>query len=1221
MKKLQLHNKLTRAQLSSNNRGRNSRASTRLRRSLPRIHLLLYYSFFFSFGLLAAGVLSFFHGVLLFVQLALQTLLLVLKVLSYVHTFQKNLRRFTHNTLRRLCLVAYRWQVPCFVRIPHRSCTSKLVKRLAFTAKLSVDLSSAIIIDTGCTQHMFRSRELFITYRNLRPDEKIIISGIGETCLHATGKGDVCLRLTVLGIERELTLTNVLYVPDLQANLVSGSQLIDNRVYLHLSDLGCDFLYNSELIAHAFRKSGLFFLHTWTDHQEGLTAFAIDYQTSHISYSSSRNPAERLWHERLGHISPQNLRKLQRMSKGIDLTHSPDLYDCTCEACLRGRMHDVSHRDSLVKHDTKPHEVIFSDIKGPMKVTGYDGSRYFVTFQDAVNKTSEVYLMKYKAEVPFYFRQYRAKVERRGGLILRLHSDGGGEYLGHAFQLELANEGVQFSYSTPESQQQNGASERLNRTLHDRAFTFMNNCSLPENFWPEAVKHANFIRNILPVESSKTQTPYEMEHGEAFDYSWIRTFGCDVWYRAGSQKKFGSYVDEKARPGNLVGFEGKHVIRVRDKETGRLVRASAVHFQETVSTVPGSNKRRIQERHVEYDSDTPDIDAWFEGEEAPPDRATQRKHHREEKQLLKRARNAKRLATDKTSTRKSKRLTATNGPQLPLRYRDSVDIREDWSDAAFSALAHFSTPSFKHLYAMLSRSPVAEPYEPRSWKQSTLNVDSDKWYSASKDEIGSLESNNTWTLVDRPPNRKILAARWVFKHKRNSRGKIIRYKARWVVKGYGQQAGVDFNETFASVVKPMSYKALFAIAAAQDLEIEQMDVKTAFLYGSVEEEIYVNQPEGFDDGTGRVCRLNKALYGLKQSPRVWYQTLSDFLKDAGFKPLNSDSSVFAKGSMYIAVYVDDLLIVGPDMIEIEMVKARLSERFSMTDLGPVAYYLGMKVTRDRQLRKLRLSQFSYLEEAIRDAGLWNCSPHLTPMGTSRLQPAAADYQADSAFTTRYQSLVGTLMYAMLGTRPDIAFAVSLVSRFASNPDKSHMQAVLRILSYLRGTLDLELVFQGEIQALRGFTDSSWADDLESRRSTSGFVFNIGSGAISWSSKRQPTVALSTCEAEYMAQTVAAKEAIWLRQLLQELPPTDESPYATIIYADNQGAIALARDPKFHARTKHIALRHHFIREKIADGDIELEYVQTSRQMADGFTKALPKDAFYAFRDALGLEKY
>lgn len=370
MQKIQLHSKLTRAQLHLNNRGRNFRISDHIRRSLPQIYPLLYYLLIVPFGLFAAGVLFFFHSLLLLVQLALQPLLLAWKLLAYVHNLQKNLRYPTRNLLRRLCLIAYRWRVPCIIRIPPRSCASKLARRLCFMAKLSIDLSSAIIIDTGCTQHMFRSRELFITYRDLRADENIIISGIGGTCLQSIGKGDVCLRLTVLGIERELILTNVLYVPDLQANLLSGSQLIDNRVHLHLSDLGCDFLYNSELIAHAFRKSGLFFLHTWTDHQEGLTAFAVDYQISHISYGSSQNPAERLWHERLGHISPQNLRKLQRMSKGIDLTHSPDLHDCTCEACLRGRMHDVTHRDSLVKHNTKPHEVIFSDVKGPMKVTG-----------------------------------------------------------------------------------------------------------------------------------------------------------------------------------------------------------------------------------------------------------------------------------------------------------------------------------------------------------------------------------------------------------------------------------------------------------------------------------------------------------------------------------------------------------------------------------------------------------------------------------------------------------------------------------------------------------------------------------------------------------------------------------------------------------------------------------------------------------------------------------
>jgi hypothetical protein len=417
----------------------------------------------------------------------------------------------------------------------------------------------------------------------------------------------------------------------------------------------------------------------------------------------------------------------------------------------------------------------------------------------------------------------------------------------------------------------------------------------------------------------------------------------------------------------------------------------------------------------------------------------------------------------------------------------------------------------------------------------------------------------------------------------------------------------------------MSYKALFAIAAALDLEIEQMDVKTAFLYGSVDEEIFVEQPHGLNDNTGRVCRLNKALYGLKQSPRIWYKTLAQFLQDNGFSFLDSDHSVFVKGSTYIAVYVDDLLIIGPDRTELQCLKTRLSTRFQMTDLGPIAFYLGMTVTRDRKNRILRLGQKSYLEEGIRNIGLWDSPLQKTPMATGRLDPAGDDYTAEPGLKTQYQSAVGTLMYAMLGTRPDIAFAVSLVSRYAANPTPAHMAAVKRIFQYLKGTIDLQLTFRGELTDLVGYSDSDWGGDPSTRRSTAGFIFNIGSGAISWSSKRQPTVALSTCEAEYQGQTQAAKEAVWLRSLLKELNPVEQTPYATIIYCDNQGAISLAKDPKFHPRTKHIAIQHHWVREKIADQEVDLQYVETNRQIADGLTKALPKDTFEAFRMALGLE--
>ena len=374
--------------------------------------------------------------------------------------------------------------------------------------------------------------------------------------------------------------------------------------------------------------------------------------------------------------------------------------------------------------------------------------------------------------------------------------------------------------------------------------------------------------------------------------------------------------------------------------------------------------------------------------------------------------------------------------------------------------------------------------------------DSAKWLQAAKEEFASLIDNNTWDLVEPPHHQKILLGKWVFKYKRGISGKILRYKARWVAKGYEQQFGIDYDQTFASVVKPMSYKALFAIAASLDLEIEQMDVKTAFLYGLVEEDIYIQQPTGLGDNSGRVCKLNKALYGLKQSPRVWYKTLFDFLVSKVFKAINANNSVFQRDTSYIAVYVDDLLLIGPNSIVLHEIKLELANRFSMTDLGPVAFYLGMSITRDRQNRTLRIGQQAYLSEAIRNAGVWDAICATTPMESTRLEPAEDGYFAEPGFKALYQSHVGTLMYAMLGSRPDIAFSVSCVSRYASNPTPKHMIAVLRIFKYLHGTLTHQLTYRGDLAALSGYSDSDWAGDVATSRSTSGFVFNIGSGAIS-----------------------------------------------------------------------------------------------------------------------------
>ncbi|KAM4061991.1 reverse transcriptase (RNA-dependent DNA polymerase) [Hirsutella rhossiliensis] len=267
-----------------------------------------------------------------------------------------------------------------------------------------------------------------------------------------------------------------------------------------------------------------------------------------------------------------------------------------------------------------------------------------------------------------------------------------------------------------------------------------------------------------------------------------------------------------------------------------------------------------------------------------------------------------------------------------------------------------------------------------------------------RSEHKSLTDNKTWSLVARPADKKILSGKWVYKLKKGPNGEILRHKARWVVRGFEQTEGIDYNETFASVVKPMSYKAIFAIAAALDLELEQMDVKTAFLYGNIDGEVYLEQPPEFDDGTGRVCKLNKALYGLKQAPRIWYQTLTTFLEGLGFYPLTSDVGIFVKGHTYIAVYVDDLLIAGPSKEEIQKLKNALSNRFQMTDLGPCNHYLGMAVTRDRRNRTIRLSQKGYIEKVLKDFGMCEAKPQYTPMKTDQIE-TPEDYEPNDEIKT------------------------------------------------------------------------------------------------------------------------------------------------------------------------------------------------------------------------------
>jgi hypothetical protein len=277
----------------------------------------------------------------------------------------------------------------------------------------------------------------------------------------------------------------------------------------------------------------------------------------------------------------------------------------------------------------------------------------------------------------------------------------------------------------------------------------------------------------------------------------------------------------------------------------------------------------------------------------------------------------------------------------------------------------------------------------------------------------------------------------------------------------------------------------------------------------------------------------------------------------------------------------------------------------------------MTVKQDRANKRLALSQEAYINRMLSDFGMKDCKPAATPMDKNlKIEPNDPSFKASADVCQKFAKAIGTLMYLMLGTRPDIAYAVAYLSRWMANPTPTCETALKRLFRYLQGTRTLELTFQGELGPLVGYTDADWGGDPQTRRSTSGYTFSMGSAVISWSSKRQLTVALSSCEAEYMGETQATKEAVWLRSLLKEM--NHEQLRATIIFGDNQGAIALAKNPQYHARTKHISIQQHYVREVVEAGEVKMEFIPTSKMIADGLTKPLPRPAFEKFRSLLGL---
>ena len=438
-----------------------------------------------------------------------------------------------------------------------------------------------------------------------------------------------------------------------------------------------------------------------------------------------------------------------------------------------------------------------------------------------------------------------------------------------------------------------------------------------------------------------------------------------------------------------------------------------------------------------------------------------------------------------------------------------------------------------------------------------------------------------------------------------------------MVQGFHQREGIDYDEVFAPVSKYSTLRTLLGIAASRNLEVHQLDIKTAFLNGNLEETVYTAQPPGYEQGApGIACRLRKALYGLKQAPRAWHRTLKAELESMGYTESAADPGLFIKPSsppVYLLIYVDDILVVSGDTSALIATKNQIATAFDARDLGPSTYFLGMDILRDPSTGSIKIAQTRHTADLLTRFDMLNAKPLDTP--SSAACKLTADGEPLDTKLHPYSTLVGSLMYLASCTRPDIAQAVGALARFMAKPTTAHWTAAKHILRYLAGTSNYGIVFNAGDPILDVYCDANYAGCIDTRRSTTGYLFTLNGGAITWSSRLQVTVAASTTEAEYMAAAATVKEALWLRKLLTDL---GIDAACIDIKSDSQSAIALLKNPVVFLRSKHIDVIHHFARERVARGEVNFTYIPTGSMAADCLTKPVPTAKFKFCCTAMGL---
>jgi hypothetical protein len=516
---------------------------------------------------------------------------------------------------------------------------------------------------------------------------------------------------------------------------------------------------------------------------------------------------------------------------------------------------------------------------------------------------------------------------------------------------------------------------------------------------------------------------------------------------------------------------------------------------------------------------------------------------------------------------------------------------------------------------------------PKTYEEAVSHpIHGPRWREAIGLEIRNLIRFGTWKFVKRPIGRSVITCKWVFDLKYGADGRLERFKARLVARGFSQQEGLDFEDTFAPVIRLESLRVLFAIAASYGMIAHLLDATNAFVGSKIDKEMFMEIPQGLEDhGFGptepdQVCEILQSLYGLRQSANLWNQKVKSFVETIGFKSSTADSSVFInERGVIIALYVDDILVFSKATKDIDWTKKKLKEFHPMKDSGLAKKILGIRITWLPN-GGIRLDQEFYATQMLKEFGMDHSKDRILPLGPST-NLSADSQRLPKDLHSKFRRIIGRLTYLAGGTRSDIQFPVNRLSQHLAEPAKVHLEAVKRILRYVHGTIKYAITYRalGEkgSDKLVGYTDASYANATKGR-STSGYIFMLAGGPVSWSSRKQPITATSSSEAEYIAASDGAKQAVWLRHFLHSIQKGSKGP--TPFYMDNQSAMKLSDNPVLHSRSKHILIRYHAIRDFINHREINPIYISTTDMLADSLTKAPSSEVLGKFTESLSMKQ-